>query len=101
MFRHLLTIPSRDRRAVRLLAADVGLTALHRVRARFRSGELSRRPGPAGRPAATAVMWTTTSALLALADAVTAGDIAEAEAEATRMAVGITRATAISPRVGP
>lgn len=94
-FRHLLTIPATDRRVVRLLVADVGLTALDRVRERFLADELTRWPRPARsgrrRASAAAVMWTTTSALLALADAVSSGDIGEAEA--TKAAVGIVRST--------
>ena len=101
MFRHLLTIPPTDRRVVRLLVADVGLAALDRVRDQFRGDELARWPRQArsGRRAATAsvVIWTTTSALLALADAVTTGDITETEA--TRMAVAIVRSTSISPQL--
>ena len=101
MFRHLLTIPPTDRRVVRLLVADVGLPALDRVRQRFRADELARWPNLArtGRHAAraSAVIWTTTSALLALADAVTTGDIAETDA--TRMAVGIVRSTTMAPPV--
>ena len=101
MFRHLLTIPPTDRRVVRLLVADVGLrgarpspTAVPRRRARPLA-----QPGTDGRHAAraSAVIWTTTSALLALADAVTTGDITETEA--TRMAVGIVRSTSMSPPV--
>jgi AcrR family transcriptional regulator len=99
MFQHLLTIPSTDRRVIRLLVADVGLTALDRVRARFRAGELARWPATAHRGhgvAASAAMWATTSALLALADAVTSGEITETEA--TTLAVGIVMSTAIDLR---
>lgn len=93
MFGHLLTIPPTDRRVVRLLVADVGLAALDRVRDRFRAEELARWRRRTGRRdgAASAVMWTTTSALLALADSVMSGELTEGEA--TRMAVGIVRAT--------
>ncbi len=94
-FRHLLTIPSTDRRVVRLLVADVGQTALDRVRERFRAEELARWPGSPrsgrGIGRANAVMWATTSALLALADAVDREELTETEA--TRMAVGIVRST--------
>lgn len=95
MFRHLLTIPSTDRRVVRLLVADVGLASLDRIRERFRDEELARWPNRAhrGRRAAVAgaAMWATTSALLALADAVTCGEITETEA--TSMAIGIVMST--------
>jgi AcrR family transcriptional regulator len=98
MFHHLLTIPSTDRRVVRLLVADVGLTALDRIRERFRADELARwktTAHPAPRAAvASAAMWATTSALLALADAVTCGEITEAEA--TTMAVGFVTSTSSS-----
>ncbi len=100
MFRHLLTIPSTDRRVVRLLVADVGLPALDRVRDRFHTEELARWPSAArSEPhggVATAAMWATSSALLALADAVTSGEITDTEA--TTMAVGIVVATAEQSR---
>lgn len=99
MFEHLLAIPSSDRRVVRLLVADVGLPALDRVRARFRRDELARWPvrphAGAGRATADAALWAATSALLALADAVTDG--AATASEATEMAVGIVRAVS-APR---
>ncbi|HSP30270.1 MAG TPA: TetR/AcrR family transcriptional regulator, partial [Ilumatobacteraceae bacterium] len=92
MFRHLLTIPSTDRRVVRLLVADVGLTALDGLRERFCADELARWPNRArSGPRAAAAMWATSSALLALADAVTSGEIAERDA--TLIAVGIVRST--------
>lgn len=102
MFGHLLTIPPTDRRVIRLLVADVGLAALDRVRDRFRAEELARwrrrtRPGHRD-AAASAAMWVATSALLALADAVTNGEVTEREA--TRMAVGIVRSTAPGRRTG-
>ena len=93
MFRHLLTIPSTDRRVVRLLVADVGLAALDGLRERFCADELARWPNSQrSGPRAAAAMWATSSALLALADAVTSGEITEREA--TTMAVGIVRSTA-------
>lgn len=94
MFRHLLTIPSADRRVIRLLVADVGVSALDRVRQRFRSEELARWPALATRPhdakRTFALVWTATSALLALADAVATGEIAESSA--TEVAVNVVRA---------
>lgn len=94
MFRYLLTIPSADRRIIRLLVADVGVHALDCVRQRFRADDLSRWPAVAHRPddpkVGSALVWTVTSALLALADAVTAGDVT-AEA-ATEVAVRIAGA---------
>ena len=99
MFRHLLTIPSVDRRVVRLLVADVELTALDRTRKRFRAEELARwasttHPEPRA-AVASAVMWAKTSALLSLADAVTSGEIPETEA--TEIAVHIVLSTTIPP----
>lgn len=92
VFRHLLTIPSTDRRVVRLLVADVGLTALDGLRERFCTEELARWPNATeSRPGAAAAMWATSSALLALADAVTSEEISEGDALA--MATGIVRAT--------
>jgi AcrR family transcriptional regulator len=91
-FRHLLTIPSTDRRVVRLLVADAGLSALDGLRERFCADELARWPDAArSEPRAAAAMWATSSALLALADAVTSGQVTEPEA--TAMAVGVVRAT--------
>jgi len=99
MFRYLLTIPSADRRIIRLLVADVGVHALDRVRQRFRADELSRWPAEARRlddpKVGSALVWTATSALLALADAVAAGDVT-ADA-ATEVAVRI--AGAVLPRM--
>lgn len=99
LFAHLVTIPPKDRRVVRLLVADVGLTALERVRERFRDEELSRSAKHARSARrtrrASAVLWANTSALLALADAVTDGQLTEIEA--ARMAVGIVRATSSLP----
>ena len=99
MFRYLLTIPSADRRIIRLLVADVGVHALDRVRRRFRADELSRWPAVAPLPGdpkvSSALVWTTTSALLALADAVAAGDVT-ADA-ATEVAIRI--ADAVLPRM--
>jgi AcrR family transcriptional regulator len=96
MFRHLLTIPTTDRRVVRLLVADVAFTALDRVRERFRADELARwRPleHTARRsPTAASSMWAATSALLALADDVSSGPISEADA--TTLAVAIVSAAA-------
>ena len=97
MFQHLLTIPSTDRRVVRLLVADVGLAALDGLRDRFRAEELTRWPNSASsQPRATAAMWATTTALLALADAVTSGEITDTEA--TTLAVAIVTSTAIHLR---
>lgn len=99
LFRHLVAIAPRDRRVVRLLVADVGLTALDRARERFRQAELARWPlyarsGPRATRAG-AVMWVTTSALLALADGVTREELTEDEA--TNMAIGIVRSTVQPP----
>lgn len=92
-FGQLLAIAPNDRRVVRLLVADVGNTALDRMREHFRTQELSRWPrrAPSRRRAgiANTAMWATTSALLALADSVTAGEISEAAA--TSMAVAIVQ----------
>ena len=91
MFRHLLAIPASDRRVVRLLIADVGLPALDRLRARFRAEELARWPtsphAPSHAPPASAATWATSSAFLALADAVTDGEITETEATALAVAI--------------
>jgi AcrR family transcriptional regulator len=93
-FRHLLHIPPADRRVVRLLAADVGNPALRRAREQFCADELRRWPGaPRSERAigrARAAVWMTTSALLALADAVTDGDLSEADA--TTIAIDVVRA---------
>lgn len=93
-FRYLLTIPSADRRIIRLLVADVGVHALERVRRRFRADELARWPAVARHPddpkVGSALVWTATSALLALSDAVAAGDVT-ADA-ATEVAVRIAGA---------
>lgn len=98
-FRQLLTIPPTDRRVVRLLVADVGLTALDGLRERFCAEELARWPNATGSgPRAVAAMWTTSSALLALADAVTNEEISECDA--LTMAVGIVRATSAPLDVG-
>ena len=92
MFQHLLTIPASDRRVIRLLLADVGIPALDRVRKRFVADEL-RRWGDALAPtSAAAVVSAATSALLALADAVDAGDIDASPA--TDVAVRLVRAAA-------
>jgi AcrR family transcriptional regulator len=81
-FGHLLSIPTTDRRILRLLLADTADPALDRVRARFLAEERSRwralRRTPDG--VARAVLTATTSALLALADAVAAGDISRRRA---------------------
>lgn len=94
MFHYLLTIPPTDRRVVRLLVADVGLAALEPVRERFLREERARWSTRWGseRPhaAPAAVLLATTSALLSLADASTAGEIAEDEA--TQVAVDFVRA---------
>jgi AcrR family transcriptional regulator len=91
VFEHLLTISSADRRIIRLLAADVGVHALDRVRRRFRDEELSRWPALASRTksarVASALVWTATSALLALADAVAAGDLGADDATGTAVAL--------------
>lgn len=98
IFRHLLTIPSTDRRVVRLLVADVGLTPLNGLRERFRADELARWPHTAhSQPRVAAAMWAASSALLALADAVTGGEISESDA--TMMAVGIARSISAPPDV--
>lgn len=98
MFHHLVSIPAKDRRVVRLLVADVGLPALDRIRRRFHDDELARRPRASASVAsaadverASAMLWVDTSALLALADAVTNGELSGAEA--TAIAVRIVRAT--------
>lgn len=100
MFRYLLTIPSADRRIIRLLVADVGVPALDRVRQRFRVDELSRWGAVADRPddpkVGSALVWTATSALLALADAVAAEEVTADDA--TEVAVRI--ASAVLPRIG-
>lgn len=97
-FRHLLTIPSTDRRVVRLLVADVGLTPLDSLRERFQAEELARWPSSAqSMPRVAAAMWAASSALLALADAVTGGEISESDA--TMMAVGIVRSISAPPDV--
>ena len=102
-FRHLLTIPATDRRVVRLLVADAATPGLARVRRRFCAAELARWPGlpRAGGPrrrAATAIVWTASSALLALADSVTDGDVTPEFAE--EVAVTILRAIASASSVG-
>jgi len=98
VFRHLLTIPPTDRRIIRLLVADVGIASLDRVRRQFLADELRRWPNLQGSQStsgvATALIWTTTSALLALADAVASGDIAEEAA--VDIAVNLVRATITS-----
>ena len=94
MFRHLLAIPSTDRRLIRLLVADVGIRALDRVRKRFLADELARWDNLAAPGTGVAVVWATTSALLALADAVDAHDIDAATA--TEIAVRMIRAAAHS-----
>jgi AcrR family transcriptional regulator len=91
---HLLTIPPTDRRIVRLLAADVGNPALRRARERFLADELARWPAPTSDRAvgrARTAVWVTTSALLALADAVSDGDLSEPDA--ATIAIQIVRAT--------
>lgn len=90
MFRHLLTIPSRDRRIIRLLVADVGIRALDRIRRRFLTDELERWHRISPSAPGEAVVLATTSALLALADAVAAGDV-DADT-AVDMAIRIVRA---------
>lgn len=90
MFQHLLTIPSSDRRVIRLLLADVGIPALGRVRKRFVADELSRWGDVLATSEAAAVVSAVTSALLALADAVDAGDISATPA--TDIAVRLVRA---------
>ncbi len=93
-FGHLLRIPPADRRVVRLLAANVGNPALRRAREQFVADELRRWPRTLrseraiGR--ARAAVWMTTSALLALADAVTDGDLSETDA--TTIAIDVVRA---------
>lgn len=89
LFRHLLTIPATDRRIIRLLVADVGIPALDRIRRQFLADEGARWRRTSAGPGVAGV-WATTSALLALADAVDAGDI-DREA-ATAMAARIVRA---------
>lgn len=90
MFQHLLTIPARDRRVIRLLLADVGIPALDRVRKRFVADELGRWGDVLAATEAAAVVSAATSALLALADAVDAGDIDAPPA--TDIAVRLVRA---------
>ena len=92
LFRHLLTIPPTNRRVVRLLVADVGIRALDRMRKRFLADELARWRDLAAPQTGAAVVWATSSALLALADAVDAGEIGDAEA--TAIAVRMIRAAA-------
>ncbi len=90
MFRHLLTIPASDRRVIRLLVADIGIPALDRVRKRFIADELRRWGDVLVTSSAAAVVSALTSALLALADAVDAGDIDATPA--TDIAVRLVRA---------
>lgn len=94
MFGHLLTIPPADRRIIRLLMADIGVQALEHVRRRFHTEELSRWPAVASDAKnpklATTLVSSATSALLALADAVTSEDIT-VEA-ATDIAVNVVEA---------
>ena len=92
LFRHLLTIPSRDRRIIRLLVADVGIRALDRIRRRFLADELERWGRVAAVDPGEAFALATTSALLALADAVAAGDVGTDAA--VEMAIRIVRALA-------
>lgn len=96
MFQHLLGIPPTDRRVVRLLVADVGIPALERVRRRFLTDELGRWGRAEATPGDAAVVWATTSALLAIADSVDAQEIAAARGEA--MAVRIVEAARTSAR---
>ncbi len=94
IFGYLLTIPSADRRILRLLVADVGVHALDRVRQRLRADDLSRWPAVAHRvddpKVGSALVSASASALLALADSVAAGDVT-ADA-ATEVAVRIAGA---------
>jgi AcrR family transcriptional regulator len=75
LFQQLLTIPPTDRRVIRLLVADVGIRALDRIRRHFLAEELARWDALRASAHGPAVVWATTSALLALADSVDAGDI--------------------------
>jgi AcrR family transcriptional regulator len=75
MFDHVVAMPPTDRRVIRLLVADVGLRNLDPLRDRFLADERARWPGLPSSGAGAAIVWTATSALLALADAVAAGDL--------------------------
>lgn len=87
LFRHLRAIPPTDRRVIRLLVADVGIMALDRMRRRFLADELKRWSAMRSAPHGAAVVWSVTSALLALADSVDAGDIDATAAEGLAQAI--------------
>lgn len=93
-FAHLLSIPTTDRRILRLLLADTTNPALDRVRGRFLAEERSRWRSPTrtSEGEARAMLAASTSALLALADAVADGDLSRRRA--TNLAATIAGALA-------
>jgi AcrR family transcriptional regulator len=104
-FRHLLAIPASDRRIIRLVIADTGMTELDGARQLLldheskQARDRARHTRPNRRE--TAIVWATMSALLSLADAVSNrqlhGD--EAEALAIRLVGALHAGQARVPRL--
>ncbi len=84
-FRHLLTIPATDRRIIRLVIADTGTPDLDGARQLLLDHEWrhARRSTRRIRPNRhdIALLWTTMSSLLSLADAVSSHQLRADEAE--------------------
>jgi AcrR family transcriptional regulator len=93
-FRHLLTIPAADRRIIHLVVADVRTPELDGARQLLLDHEWrhARVPVNRSRPNRrdTALLWTTMSSLLSLADAVSNRQLRADDAEA--LAIRVVRA---------
>jgi AcrR family transcriptional regulator len=94
-FRHLLTIPTADRRIIRLVVSDTSTPDLDGARQLLLHHEWrhTRLPKAKARPTRrdTALVLTTMSALLSLADAVSNRQLSAADAEtlAARIVVSL------------
>jgi AcrR family transcriptional regulator len=97
-FRHLLTIPASDRRIIRLVVADAAMPELDGARQLLLDHEWrhTRVPKRRARPTRrdTALVLSTMSALLSLADAVSNRQLSAADAEtlAVRIVVSLHQA---------
>jgi AcrR family transcriptional regulator len=91
-FRYLLTIPASDRRIIHLIVADVRTPELDGARQLLldnewqHAGPSTRRSRPNRRDAA--LLWTTMSSLLSLADAVSNRQLPADEAETLAIRIG-------------